>query len=55
MALSDVPDRTYNLPSIPCNPVERGFLLFQLLIWAGLVTEILKVLIAFPRPDFVDN
>lgn len=34
---------------------KRGFLLFQLLIWTGLVTETLKVLVAFPRPDFVDN
>ncbi len=34
---------------------KRGFILFQLLIWTGLVTEILKVLVAFPRPDFVDN
>ncbi len=34
---------------------KRGFLLFQLLIWTILVTEILKVLVAFPRPDFVDN
>lgn len=34
---------------------KRGFLLFQLLIWTSLVTEILKILIAFPRPDFVDN
>jgi len=34
---------------------KRGFVLFQLLIWTGLVTEILKVLVAFPRPDFVDN
>ena len=34
---------------------KKGFLLFQLLLWTGLVTEILKILIAFPRPDFVDN
>jgi membrane-associated phospholipid phosphatase len=34
---------------------KKGFLLFQLLIWTGLVTEILKILVAFPRPDFVDN
>lgn len=34
---------------------KRGFLLFQLLIWTGLVTEVLKLLVAFPRPDFVDN
>jgi len=25
------------------------------LLWTGLVTEILKILVAFPRPDFVDN
>jgi membrane-associated phospholipid phosphatase len=34
---------------------RKGFLLFQLLIWTGLITEIFKTLIAFPRPDFVDN
>ncbi len=34
---------------------QKGFLLFQLLIWAGMITEILKTIIAFPRPDFVDN
>lgn len=34
---------------------RKGFLLFQLLLWTGLVTEILKILVAFPRPDFVDN
>ena len=34
---------------------RKGFLLFQLLIWTGLITEILKMIIAFPRPDFVDN
>ena len=34
---------------------KRGFLLFQLLMWTGLVTEVLKLLVAFPRPDFVDN
>jgi membrane-associated phospholipid phosphatase len=34
---------------------RKGFLLFQLLIWTGLITEILKTIIAFPRPDFVDN
>lgn len=34
---------------------RKGFLLFQLLIWTGLITEVLKTLIAFPRPDFVDN
>lgn len=34
---------------------KKGFLLFQLLLWTGMVTEILKTLIAFPRPDFVDK
>jgi membrane-associated phospholipid phosphatase len=34
---------------------KKGFLLFQLLLWTGLVTDILKLIIAFPRPDFVDN
>lgn len=34
---------------------KKGFLLYQLLLWTGMATEILKVLIAFPRPDFVDS
>lgn len=34
---------------------RKGFLLFQLLIWTVLITEIVKTVIAFPRPDFVDN
>jgi membrane-associated phospholipid phosphatase len=34
---------------------KRGLLLFELLLWTGLVTEVLKILVAFPRPDFVDN
>jgi membrane-associated phospholipid phosphatase len=34
---------------------KKGSLLFQLLIWTGLATEVLKLLVAFPRPDFVDN
>ncbi|HWR64082.1 MAG TPA: phosphatase PAP2 family protein [Candidatus Thermoplasmatota archaeon] len=34
---------------------KKGFLLFQLMLWTGLITEILKILVAFPRPDFVDN
>ncbi|AKB54537.1 MULTISPECIES: phosphatase PAP2 family protein [Methanosarcina] len=34
---------------------RKGFLLFQLLIWTGLITEIIKTIIAFPRPDYVDN
>jgi len=34
---------------------KKGFLLLQLLLWTGLATEILKMLVAFPRPDFVDN
>jgi membrane-associated phospholipid phosphatase len=34
---------------------KKGFLLFQLLLWTALITETFKVLIAFPRPDFVDS
>jgi membrane-associated phospholipid phosphatase len=34
---------------------RKGFLLFQLLIWTGLITEIFKTVIALPRPDYVDN
>ena len=34
---------------------KKGFLLYQLLLWTGMITEVLKALIAFPRPDFVDN
>jgi membrane-associated phospholipid phosphatase len=34
---------------------KKGFLLLQLLLWTGLVSDILKILVAFPRPDFVDN
>lgn len=34
---------------------KKGFLLFQLLLWTAMITETLKILIAFPRPDFVDN
>lgn len=34
---------------------KKGFLLFQLLIWTGLITGAFKILVAFPRPDFVDN
>lgn len=34
---------------------KKGFLLFQLLLWTGLVTTVIKILVAFPRPDFVDN
>src|SRR5665647_1533668 len=34
---------------------KKGVLLFQLLLWTGLVIETLKILVAFPRPDFVDN
>lgn len=34
---------------------KRGFLLLQLLLWTGLIAEALKMIIAFPRPDFVDN
>ncbi len=34
---------------------KKGFLLFQLLLWTGLVTTVIKILVAFPRPDFVDK
>lgn len=34
---------------------KKGFLLLQLLLWTGLVTDFLKILVALPRPDFVDN
>ena len=34
---------------------KKGFLLFQLLLWSALLTETIKALIAFPRPDFVDS
>lgn len=34
---------------------KKGILLFQFLLWTGLITTVLKILIAFPRPDFVDN
>ena len=34
---------------------RRGFLLFQLLLWTGAVTEVLKVVFAMPRPYFVDS
>lgn len=34
---------------------KKGFLLFQLLLWTALLTETIKALIAFPRPDFVDS
>lgn len=34
---------------------KKGFLLIQLLLWTGLIVEALKIVIAFPRPDFVDN
>jgi membrane-associated phospholipid phosphatase len=34
---------------------KKGFLMFQLLLWTGLVNAILKILVVFPRPDFVDN
>lgn len=34
---------------------RKGFLLFQLLLWTAAVTEIFKVLFAFPRPYFVDS
>ncbi len=34
---------------------RRGFLLFQLLLWTGAVTEVFKVVFAMPRPYFVDS
>lgn len=34
---------------------RKGFLLLQLLLWTSLVTDIFKILVSFPRPDFVDN
>lgn len=34
---------------------RRGFLLFQLLLWTGAVTEVLKVFFAMPRPYYVDS
>lgn len=34
---------------------KKGFLLLQLLLWTTLVTDIFKILVSFPRPDFVDN
>jgi membrane-associated phospholipid phosphatase len=34
---------------------KKGYLLLQLLLWTSLVTDILKILVSFPRPDFVDN
>jgi membrane-associated phospholipid phosphatase len=34
---------------------KKGFLLLQLLLWTSLVTDIFKILVSFPRPDFVDN
>jgi membrane-associated phospholipid phosphatase len=34
---------------------KKGFLLFQLFLWTNMVTETLKILVGFPRPDFVDN
>ena len=34
---------------------KKGFLLFQLFLWTNLVTETFKILVGFPRPDFVDN
>lgn len=33
---------------------KKGFLLFQLFLWTNMVTETLKILVGFPRPDFVD-
>jgi membrane-associated phospholipid phosphatase len=33
---------------------RRGFLLFQLIVWTGMLTEVLKHLFALPRPTWVD-
>lgn len=34
---------------------KKGFLLLQQLLWTSLVADIFKILVSFPRPDFVDN
>lgn len=34
---------------------KKGFLLFQLLLWTGAVTKVLKEIFVLPRPDFVDS
>ncbi len=34
---------------------RRGILLFQLLLWTGAITEVLKVVFAMPRPYYVDS
>ena len=33
---------------------RRGFLLFQLIVWTGILTEVFKNLFALPRPTWVD-
>ena len=34
---------------------KKSFLLFQLFMWTELVTDILKILVGFPRPYYVDK
>jgi len=34
---------------------KKSFLLFQLFMWTDLVTDILKILVGFPRPYYVDK
>lgn len=35
--------------------LKKGFLLFQMIMWTGLLTEILKQVLALPRPTWVDS
>jgi membrane-associated phospholipid phosphatase len=34
---------------------KKSFLLFQLFMWTDMVTDILKILVGFPRPYYVDK
>jgi membrane-associated phospholipid phosphatase len=34
---------------------KKSFLLFQLFMWTDMITDILKILIEFPRPYYVDK